>query len=59
MAHMSMWVMAASPLLTTVDVRNMTAEVKAILTNADVLVRILPLLGLWSGVSFNRSTTLS
>jgi hypothetical protein len=32
-AHMSMWVMAASPLLTCVDVRNMTADVKAILTN--------------------------
>ena len=37
MAHMSMWVMAASPLLTCTDVRNMTAETKAILTNAEVL----------------------
>ena len=36
-AHMSMWVMAASPLLTTVDVRNMTAETKAILTNPELL----------------------
>ena len=34
---MSMWVMAASPLLTCTDVRNMTAEVKAILTNSEVL----------------------
>ena len=36
-AHMSMWVMAASPLLTTVDVRNMTAETEAILTNPELL----------------------
>ena len=34
---MSMWVMAASPLLTCTDVRNMTAEVKTILTNPEVL----------------------
>jgi hypothetical protein len=34
-AHMSMWVMAASPLLTCTDVRNMTAEVKNILTNPE------------------------
>ena len=36
-AHMSMWVMAASPLLTCTDVRNMTAETKAILTNPELL----------------------
>lgn len=36
-AHMSMWVMAASPLLTCTDVRNMTTEVKEILTNSEVL----------------------
>lgn len=36
-AHMSMWVMAASPLLTCTDVRNMTADIKAILTNPEVL----------------------
>ena len=36
-AHMSMWVMAASPLLTCTDIRNMTAEVKEILTNSEVL----------------------
>jgi hypothetical protein len=36
-AHMSMWVMAASPLLTCNDVRNMTAEIKEILTNPEVL----------------------
>ena len=36
-AHMSMWVMAASPLLTCTDVRNMTPAVKEILTNAEVL----------------------
>ena len=36
-AHMSMFVMAASPLLTCTDVRNMTADVKAILTNPEVL----------------------
>jgi hypothetical protein len=34
---MSMWVMAASPLLTSVDVRNMTAEIKSILTNPELL----------------------
>jgi hypothetical protein len=36
-AHMSMWVMAASPLLTCNDVRNMSAEIKEILTNPEVL----------------------
>lgn len=36
-AHMTMWIMAASPLLTCTDVRNMTAETKAILTNPEVL----------------------
>ena len=36
-AHMSLWVMAASPLLTCNDVRNMSAEIKEILTNAEVL----------------------
>jgi len=36
-AHMSMWVMAASPLLTCTDVRNMSTEIKAILTNTEVL----------------------
>ena len=36
-AHMSMWVMAASPLLTPTDVRNMTADIKAILTNPELL----------------------
>ena len=36
-AHMSMWVMAASPLLTCTDVRNMTAKTKAILTNPELL----------------------
>lgn len=35
-AHMSMWVMAASPLLTATDVRNMTADIKAIMTNPEV-----------------------
>ena len=34
---MSMWVMAAAPLLTCTDVRNMTPAVKEILTNAEVL----------------------
>jgi hypothetical protein len=32
-----MWVMAASPLLTCTDVRNMSAETKAIMTNPEVL----------------------
>jgi hypothetical protein len=36
-AHMSMWVMAASPLLTCNDVRNMSADIKEILTNPEVL----------------------
>ena len=36
-AHMSLWVMAASPLLTCVDPRTMSAEIKAILTNPEVL----------------------
>lgn len=36
-AHMSMWVMAASPLMTCTDVRNMTDAVKAILTNPELL----------------------
>ena len=36
-AHMSMWVMAASPLLTCNDVRNMSASIKEILTNPEVL----------------------
>jgi hypothetical protein len=36
-AHMSMWVMAASPLLTCTDVRNMSAATKEILTNPEVL----------------------
>jgi alpha-galactosidase len=36
-AHMSMWVMAASPLLTCNDVRNMSAAVRGILTNEEVL----------------------
>ena len=34
---MSMWVMAASPLLTCNDVRNMSADIKEILTNPEVL----------------------
>ena len=36
-AHMSMWVMAASPLLTCNDVRNMSDSIKDILTNPEVL----------------------
>ena len=36
-AHMSMWVMAASPLVTCTDVRNMTTDIKSILTNPEVL----------------------
>merc|ERR1712226_714104 len=36
-AHMSMWVMAASPLLITNDVRNMSSEIKEVLTNEEVL----------------------
>jgi len=36
-SHMAMWVMAASPLLTCNDVRNMTAEIKEILTNPEIL----------------------
>ena len=36
-AHMSMWVMAASPLLTCNDARNMSAAIKEILTNPEVL----------------------
>lgn len=36
-AHMSMWVMAASPLMTCTDVRNMTDAVKAVLTNPELL----------------------
>jgi alpha-galactosidase len=36
-SHMTLWVMAASPLLTSVDVRKMSAEVKEILTNEEVL----------------------
>ena len=34
---MSMWVMAASPLLTCNDVRNMSASIQEILTNPEVL----------------------
>lgn len=36
-AHMTMWVMAASPLLTCNDVRNMTDDILEILTNPEVL----------------------
>lgn len=36
-AHFSMWVMAASPLMTCVDVRNMTTLVANTLTNDEVL----------------------
>ena len=36
-AHMSMFVMAATPLLTCTDVRNMSSDIKAILTNPEVL----------------------
>ena len=34
---MTMWVMAASPLLTNNDVRKMSPDIKAILTNPEVL----------------------
>ena len=34
---MSMWVMAASPLLTCNDVRNMSTSIQEILTNPEVL----------------------
>ena len=34
---MSMWVMAASPLLTCNDVRNMSDDIKQVLTNEEVL----------------------
>jgi hypothetical protein len=36
-AHFTMWVMAASPLLTNNDVRSMSADIKEILTNTEVL----------------------
>jgi hypothetical protein len=36
-AHMSMWVMASSPLFTCNDVRKMSDDLKEILTNAEVL----------------------
>eukprot|EP01052_Picozoa_sp_SAG31_P033470 SAG31_NODE_3788_length_3881_cov_1.735590_3_plen_240_part_00 len=36
-AHMTMWVMAASPLLTCNDVRSMPEDIKGILTNPEVL----------------------
>jgi alpha-galactosidase len=36
-AHFTMWVMAASPLLTNNDVRNMSAAIKGILMNPEVL----------------------
>ena len=36
-AHMTLWVMAASPLLACTDVRNMSASVKAIWTNPELL----------------------
>ena len=36
-SHFSMWVMAASPLLTNNDVRSMPADIKEILTNPEVL----------------------
>jgi len=36
-SHFTMWVMAASPLLTNNDVRNMPADIKEILTNPEVL----------------------
>jgi|EP01046_Picozoa_sp_COSAG06_P059230 hypothetical protein len=36
-AHMSLWVMAASPLLACTDPRNMSAATKAIWTNPEVL----------------------
>jgi hypothetical protein len=36
-AHMSMWVMASSPLLTYNDVRSMSAAIKEVLTNPEVL----------------------
>ena len=36
-AHMTLWVMAASPLLACTDPRNMTASIKAILMNPELL----------------------
>ena len=36
-SHYTMWVMAASPLMVCTDVRNLTADVKAILFNPEVL----------------------
>ena len=36
-AHMTMWVMAATPLLTCNDVRSMPDDIKGILTNPEVL----------------------
>ena len=36
-AHMSMWAMLSAPLIMGNDVRNMSADVRSILTNADVL----------------------
>ena len=36
-AHMSMWAMLSAPLIMGNDVRNMTADVRSVLTNADVL----------------------
>lgn len=36
-AHMSMWAMLSAPLIAGNDLRNMTADVRAVLTNRDVL----------------------
>jgi len=64
-AHMSMWVMAASPLLTCNDLRNMTAEIKEILTNEEVLavhkdpmVRMASRIDVGGGVEEKHSSAL-
>ncbi|KSW30136.1 ricin-type beta-trefoil lectin domain protein [Cellulomonas sp. B6] len=36
-AHMSMWAMLSAPLIAGNDIRNMTADVRSVLTNGDVL----------------------
>jgi len=56
-AHFSMWAMMAAPLIAGNDVRSMSASVKAILTNAEVIAVDQDALGK-QGKPISTSTTL-
>lgn len=65
-AHFTMWVMAASPLFTCNDVRNMSDDIKDILTNPEVLAvhkdplaRMASRIDVGGGVDEPHTTSLS